>query len=799
MARLYIFPIFAPRLVHILFEHIPRGLQARHVSTQGERSEPWEPKGERSEPWDHPNNSNMKNIRHILSILLIALIVAMAAGTVVEMLHGNDYALSHVYGSWWFVALWALLAIGMVVMMVARKSWHRPVICALHSSVLLILLGALLTMLTGQHGEMTLQPNVANKQFTIEKHGESSAVTLPFTLTLDRFEVETYPGTRTPMDFVSYLQISDNGTVSDAKISMNNILKHRHYRFYQSDYDEEGNSVLAVAHDPWGVGVTYAGYILLFTALIGLFFERKGEFRQLLQKTAGKAAVVLAMLTLAAVLPANAAGKPSVLPKESADKMGQMYVMYKGRVCPLQTLAKDFTTKLYGSARYKGYTPEQVFSGWLFYFDEWKEEPMFKIKGDEVRETLGISGKYARLADFGDSYGNYKLEEILNSLPMGDPRRKSFRAADEKYQLIEMLRNGNLLKMFPHADSLQDITWYTQNDELPQDIPDDEYLFIRKQMSLCQEFAVTGDFNALNEVFEKTKIYQEKHSLGKVQANAQYRAERLYNRLSPGRWLAMVTITLGLVCFAIALICIGKGRKLYRPVHVVSTIWVSVLCAFLALIFILRWIAGGHVPMAGSFDSMNLLALSVCIITLFMMRKYEMALPAGLLMTGFVLLVQMMGGSNPPITHLMPVLSSPLLSLHVTVIMIAYALLFFVMLNGISAVIVRIAQTGNKAYLERLQDISKIMLYPAVALLAAGIFIGAVWANISWGNYWSWDPKEVWALITLLIYVAPLHSALWKSFQKPMFFHIYCILAFLSVLITCFGVNMLLGGMHSYA
>ena len=741
----------------------------------------------------------MKNLRHILSALLIAIIVTMAAGTVVEMGHGNEYALSHVYGSWWFVTLWALLAAGLVIMMVTRKSWQRPVVCALHSSVLLILLGALLTMLTGQHGEMTLSPGKAVNQFSVEKHGDAREAELPFSLTLDRFEVETYPGTHTPMDFVSYLQITDGSEVTDAKISMNNILKYRHYRFYQSDYDEEGNSVLSVAHDPWGVGVTYAGYLLLFVALIGLFFERNGEFRQLLQKTAGKAAILLAFLSLAATLPAQAADKPSVLPRESADKMGQMYVMYKGRVCPLQTLAKDFTTKLYGSARYKGYTPEQVFSGWLFYFDEWKDEPMFKIKGDEVRKELGISGKYARFTDFRNDYGDYKLEKVLASLPMGDPKRKSFRAADEKYQLIEMLCNGQFLKMFPHPDSAQNVTWYSQNDPLPQSIPDDEYLFIRKQLSLCQEYALTSNYHELGNLFEKTKVYQEKYSLGQVQPKAQFRAERLYNRLSVGRWLAMVTITLGLLCFAAALICLGKGRKLHKPVRIIATIWVSLLCLFLAVVFILRWIAGGHVPMAGSFDSMNLLALSISVITLIMMRKYEMALPSGLLMIGFVLLVQMMGGSNPPVTHLMPVLSSPLLSLHVTVIMIAYALLFFVMLNGLSAVIVRFTQPSNTQYLERLRDISMIMLYPAVALLAAGIFIGAVWANISWGNYWSWDPKEVWALITLLIYAAPLHKAVWKSFEKPMFFHLYCILAFLSVLITYFGVNLLLGGMHSYA
>ena len=703
----------------------------------------------------------MKNIRHILSALIIALVVAMAAGTIVEMRHGNDYALSHVYGSWWFVALWALLALGIIVMMISRKSWKRPVVCALHTSILVILLGALLTMTTGQHGEMTLKPNIATSQFTIEKHGNSRTETLPFSLTLDRFEVETYPGTHTPMDFVSYLQILDGGTTTDAKISMNNILKYRHYRFYQSDYDEEGNSVLSVAHDPWGVGVTYAGYLLLLVALIGMFFERNGQFRTLLRKASASAAVLFALfLTVGAALPASAANKPRTLPRESADKMGQMYVMYKGRVCPLQTLAKDFTTKLYGNARYRGYTPEQVFSGWLFYTNDWQNEPIPRIERDLKR------GKQ--------------------------------REAEEKRQIINMLLNSQLLKIYPHADSTQQVTWYSQNDQLPLEIPDDEYLFIRKQMSLCKEYVVLGDFAALNELFGKTKIYQEKYALGQVQPQAQYRAERLYNRLSVGRWLAMVTITLGLVCFAAALICLGKGRKLYQPVRVVAVVWMSLLCLFLALVFILRWIAGGHVPMAGSFDSMNLLALSLCIITLIMMRKYEMALPAGLLMTGVVLLVQMMGGSNPPITHLMPVLSSPLLSLHVTVIMIAYALLFFIMLNGLSAVIVRLTQPTNTQYLDRLRNISLIMLYPAVALLAAGIFIGAVWANISWGNYWSWDPKEVWALITLLVYIAPLHSTLWKSFQKPLFFHLYSILAFLSVLITYFGVNFLLGGMHSY-
>ena len=751
----------------------------------------------------------MKYVRHITSVLIIILIAVLAAGTVVEKLHGNEYALTHIYSAWWFIALWAGFGIIAAVITFNRKNLPESqdgvstgsttlTGITLFLAVACILLGALLTMLTGQHGEMTLKPEVATNQFTVEKHGNSKEHTLPFSLTLDRFEIETYPGTRSPMDFVSYLQINDEGTTEDAKISMNNILKHKGYRFYQSDYDDEGNSVLSVAHDPWGIAVTYAGYILLLVAVILALADKNGEFRMLLRKASGKTAILLVLLTFGGAASSFAANAPRTLPKESADKMGQMYVMYKGRVCPLQTLAKDFTTKLCGNARYHGLTPEQVFSGWLFYFDDWKDEPMMKIKGGFVQQQLGIEGKYARMTDFLTPTGDNKLTDTIKALPMGDPKRKKFSAADEKYQLITMLNNGRLLKIFPHADSLQNISWYSQSDKLPLDIPEDEYLFIRKQLSLCQEYVVKKDFKALDEVFEKTKIYQEKNAKDVLPSTTQYRSERLYNRLSTGKWLAMVSITLGLVCFACAMVCLGKKKPLYKPVRIAGLAWMTGLCIFLALLFILRWIAGGHVPMAGSFDSMNLMALAICVITLCTVRKYEMALPAGLLTSGFVLLVQMMGGANPPVTHLMPVLSSPLLSLHVTVIMIAYALLFFVMLNGISAVVVRLTQPNNLAYLERLQTISRIMLYPAVALLAAGIFIGAVWANISWGNYWSWDPKEVWALITLLIYAMPLFHNVLLSFRKPTFFHIYSILAFLSVIITYFGVNLILGGIHAY-
>jgi ABC-type transport system involved in cytochrome c biogenesis permease subunit len=326
----------------------------------------------------------------------------------------------------------------------------------LHLSILFILLGALLTMLTGQHGRMKLEPNRPNSHFFIQQNGdEITKEALPFSLTLDRFEIETYPGSNKPKDYISYLQLNDGELHQDVVISMNNILKHKHYRFYQSDYDEQGNSILDVARDPWGIAVTYTGYALLFVSLVALV------------------------------------ARPS-------------------------------------------------------------------LRGGTTKQST--------------------------------------------------------------------------------------------------------------------------------------------NRI--------VTIS-----------------------------WLSVLVVLMVVLYIRM------------------------------------------------------------LTHTMlPVLRSPFFSFHISTIVTAYALLLGILVVGIIALF----RPKDQARMERLKSLSMAMLYPAVALLAIGIFIGAVWANVSWGNYWSWDPKEVWALITLLIYAAPLHEKLWKSFQKPLFFHVYGILAFLSVLFTYFGVNLLLGGVHAY-
>lgn len=705
----------------------------------------------------------MKKVRVALMVLVATV---LATGTIFESIKGDEWVASRFYSSWWFIALMALVAVTAIVSIVQGRLWRCPAALLVHAAVPVILLGGALTTWIGRQGSLTLSPGMRTTAFVT---ADGHSIALPFELELTNFDVVVYPGTRTPMDFVSHVVVE--GMQYD--ISMNHILRHRGYRFYQEDYDDEGNSTFSVSHDSWGIPVTYCGYTLLLIGLLWLMLDKDGRFRRLLKGTA-VAALLLVTFT--------ATAQPRTLPRATADSMGRMYVLYKGRVCPLQTYAKDFTTKLTGNATYRGLTAEQVLAGYLFYFSDWVDEPLIKVKGDDLRRQLQVSGSRA-------SYRDFFLHG--EQLTVDGKKDRNIRAANERYSLVQSLLSGKGLKLFPLVDSTGALGWYAQNDILPLAVDDGAYLFVRKQQSYCQELVVKGDFAELERVFGKTKTFQEQNAARLLPSSVRVCAERLYNALTTGRWLAMLSITLGLLCFAYALVLTGRGRQLSRWARWTAVAWDLLLTGFLLLTFVLRWVVGGHVPMAGGFDSMNLMAIAIGLIGLLLARKHPLTLPVAMLAMGFCLLVAMMNGSNPPVINLMPVLSSPLLSLHVTVLMFSYALFFFIMMGGLAGLILGSRSDAS----ERLRHLDTVMLYPAVFLLSLGIVIGALWANISWGNYWSWDPKEVWALITLIIYALPLHPSLLRG-QRA--FHLYCVLAFISVVVTYFGVNFILGGMHAY-
>ena len=748
----------------------------------------------------------MKLLKRTAFSLLGILLLILTIATILEKIYGTDFVNEYIYSSVPFVILWGVTAITSLLYIIKSKLHRQPVIFLLHLSLLFILAGAFTTWIYGEQGTMRVRQGEQQTSFTDSK-GISHQ--LPFSITLNQFEIIYYKGTLAPMDFISHISVADKDCHRQiqGKVSMNHIFSYQHYRFYQSGYSEDNEgSVFSVSHDPYGIGITYAGYTLLLLSTVFFFFSPQSRFRQLLKSPLLHRSLTVILLLFAFSLNSNFlkanSPSPKVLPREEAEHFGDLYILYNNRICPLQTFARDFTVKLYGSSSYKGLTPEEVLTGWLFYYDSWKNEPIIRIKSNEARKLLEIEGNYARLKDYISTINEYKLEKMMNHIRSGEQvtDKRGIEEADEKFNIINLVCTGAMMKIFPCRNIAgKTLEWYSQSDQLPQDMDNDKWVFIRKSMSYVNEMIVMKKYNDACLLLEKIKKYQQKECDGLLPADNKFKAEKIYNQFDYSKSVAMACICIGLICFIYYCHCMASQKRTSRKAIIILNILLWIVFTYLSAAICLRGYVSNHLPLSNGFETMQFMAWCTLLLTFLLQRKFAMLLPFGFLLCGLTLMVSMLGESNPQITQLMPVLQSPLLSIHVVVIMIAYSLLAFIMLNGVTAVILHQSQKECKEQIERLQIISQIILYPAIFLLAIGIFIGAVWANVSWGRYWGWDPKEVWALITMLVYALALHPRSLPWFHRTMFFHVFCITAFITVLITYFGVNFLLGGMHSYA
>ncbi len=732
----------------------------------------------------------MKNLKYTVISLAVVIILVMAAATCVENMRGADFVSANVYGTWWFVLLWAALAVISLVYMLKAGLQKRLPVFFLHISFLVILAGALTTYLTSGRGSIHLRKG---ETVTTFMSADSTSCDLGFALTLNDFEVEYYPGTDSPMDYVSHLDAEG----ARVDVSMNNIGRFRGFRFTQAGYDNDMlGSSLRVLYDPWGIALTYIGYALLLFSMVVLLCGRSTQllmwYRKALESNSLKAVALLLFLGLP--LSAGAA-EPRRIDRDVTDAFAKIAVYYNGRVCPVNTVAVDFVTKLSGKASWQDYDADEIFAGWTFNSSAWESVPMIRIKDKVAQKALGIKGQWASYDDFWNSLNVYKLKSPLEAAYRdGDADMvKHLRDADEKFNVIRMFYNGGLLRMFPYTGPDGRVSWLAPGQkDVDLDLPEKEWNFVRRSMDYLTESVSASDNARAVEIAGKIIDYQRVRASQIMPSELRLNLERVYNALNSSRWQVMLYLTLSLllaICFSLGVA--DRRDKMFGYAII------AVMALHLTVLLVLRWVVSGHVPLSNGFETMQFMAWSVLVLTLLMHAKFPIVIGFGPLLASFAMLVAMIGSGSPQITPLMPVLHSPLLSVHVMVIMFSYALFAMMMLVGIQGLISY--RRRDYARSESLAALSHLMLYPAVFLLTAGIFIGAVWANVSWGRYWSWDPKEVWALITMLIYMAPFHSSSIKCFRSTRFFHLYCVLAFLSVLITYFGVNFLLGGMHSYA
>ena len=753
-------------------------------------------------------------VKKIIFILYILVLVCMAAATIVEKSQGTDYAHAHYYGAWWFILIWAVLAALGAFYIIKRKVKCASTL-ALHLSFIIILAGALLTHISAKRGMIHLRIGQPTDTYMAQDEEQGmKEEKLPFSLCLQKFEAKMHDGTNAVADYSSKFTVIDGDDKSEGEVSMNNIYSHRSYRLYQSSYDEDGKgSVLAINADPYGIPVTYTGYALLFISLVWMLFDPKGGYRKLLKspllkKGALMTALILSMGNIQTLHAESATGnlQNAVLPKETAEKFGELHILYNDRICPVQTFALDFCKKIYGARSYQGLTAEQVLSGWVFYGNTWANEPFIKIKSGEMKTAMNLPDYASLNTFFNREMGGYTIGQYVQEYYNGQQDKFHQQAADidGKIQIIMELREGVSLKVLPYTftknvKATKDhpfikagtTTWFSPVDKLPQAVEHQHALYIRNVFSLLNGDVKAGNTSRVNEFFVKMKKYQEVSSGNSLPTNTQYKAERINNAFPFATILFMANLTLGFIALFYTIYRMMKKREI-KVLNIALPILLGV--SFLALTFglALRWIISGNIPMSNGYESMLTVAWFVMLISILMQLRIRIVMVFGFLISGFFLLVSHINQMDPAIGQMMPVLNSPLLSIHVSIIMMSYALLSLTFICGIMGICLR-------SHGEELQALSRIFLYPALTTMGFGIFIGAIWANVSWGNYWSWDSKETWALITFMIYAIVAHTQSLPVFRKPLVYHIYITLAFLSIAMTYFGVNYFLTGMHSYA
>ncbi|WP_419033687.1 cytochrome c biogenesis protein CcsA [Dysgonomonas gadei] len=734
---------------------------------------------------------------------VFVLSVIMALATFVEKSHGSEYTYSHIYGSWWFSGLWGLLVVLSLMGIVKGQIYKNLPLLFVHISFILILAGAFCTKLFAEHGYVIL-----NKDTDCSKmQADADTVELPFRMRLDTFYVSYYAGTNAPADYISHFSIMDklSGKTTIGEVSMNNIFSYDGYRFYQSSFEDDWRtSILSVNHDSWGIPLTYAGYALFVLAMIWYLFSPQNAFRKLLNHPLLKKALIIILFIIPVSCFSQILTKDSLsVNKKQAKEFCKLWMLYDGRISPVTTFAHDFTLKITGKTSFSYLDANQFLMGFLFFPDKWQQVALFEVKDGLLKEELNAGTEKAALIDFYDPEGNYKLSKYWKDLSGNSPKTsllKEVEKLDEKIQLINMLHNGSLLQIYPQKID-NDVKWFYPTQNLRTKDEQKNIKLIRNSLlSYYQAISVNSEENA-KLALETISDYQKANAEEVLPSDLHRDIEIFYTNVNFTSILFKINLTLGLLSLLCVFFLADKRVK-----HADKIFFLLLILSFIVHTFSIgvRTYIGGRLPFSNGFETMLLIAWSAMLIAVLAGRKMPLIVSFGYLISGCSLLVAHLGMMNPRITPLVPVLSSPLLSIHVSVIMLAYTLLAFIMLNSLISLI-QIALCRNKDVADTLKKLeqnkiySLICLYPSLLFLGAGIFIGAVWANISWGRYWGWDPKEVWALITFLVYSLVIHQKNLKLFTDLFFFHAFGLLSFSTVLMTYFGVNYFLGGMHSYA
>ena len=658
-------------------------------------------------------------------------------------------------------------------------------------------------------------------------------IPLPFSMRLTDFQLERYPGSTSPSSYASELIVEDPDGPFPVRISMNNVLDHKGYRFFQASYDlDELGTVLSVNKDFWGTQVTYLGYLLMGLGMMLTLFGKKSRFRQVSKKLNQLKMKPTALLFFIALFPglltANSLNKdegPATISEKYIDPdharaFGRLMVQdMDGRIKPINTLASEFLRKLTRKTFYEveenGKTYrlncDQVFLSIHQGPSAWQHMPIIKVdaeKGQMILGQLGLADKtMLSFRELLDQNGDYRLRMVVEAAQRKKPAERSeldneIIKVDERFNILFQALSGNYLKIFPQPTD-SDKNWFNSNFR-NAGFSNEDSLFVRNILPVyyrdIQSAISTGHWEQPQDKLLYLKTFQETMGSDLIPDRNRVKAELLYNELNIFNRLFPVYWLLGIYLLLLALFCVFFNKPWLKTAYRVGIALTGLAFILQTANMVLRWYAGGYPPWSNGYEMIILVSWALFLFGFIFYRKSNFILPVVALFGGTLLFVSYLDWLNPEITNLVPVLKSYWLKIHVAIIVSSYAPLALSALLGLMGLIFMIFRNESfKKPIIELTYINELSMTIGLFMLAIGTFLGGVWANESWGRYWGWDPKETWALISIIVYAAVLHLRLVPALRGKYTFNLASVLAFFSIIMTSFGVNYYLSGLHSYA
>lgn len=660
-------------------------------------------------------------------------------------------------------------------------------------------------------------------------------IPIPFKIKLLDFQLDRYPGSMSPASYASEVELIDNeeGIHMPYRIFMNNILEHRGFRFFQSSYDQdEKGTILSVNNDP-GTLPSYIGYFLLGLGMFWSLFSKKHRFSKLAAKAkkASDAKIVPAIIALGllfSTVPSQAAEglDPAIktilsFDKVHADKFGQLIVQdSKGRMKPMDTLSTEVLAKVYRAASLKvgseKLTPNQVVLGMMIRPDVYREIKLIRTKDPLVNEAIGAASDatYASFAQFfkdPEGMRGYKLAELVDTAVRKEAKNrnkldKAVLQVDERVNIVYMVFTGSLVNIWPKAEDTNN-KWFATIEALktftPQEANQLRTVAIAYFTSV-DEALKSGDWSKSNKALDEIAKYQKEFGSAVYPSENKIKAEMFYNHSNIFETIYPYYLLLGFILLTLSFASIIKPQFKMRLFTKGALYLLIALFIAHTIGLALRWYISGHAPWSDGYESMIYIGWATVLAGFIFSKRSPITLAATAILTGLILFVAHLNWMNPQVTNLVPVLNSYWLSIHVSMITASYGFLGLGALLGFITLILFIVKTSANERqislsIKELNAINEMSLMVGLVLLTFGNFLGGVWANESWGRYWGWDPKETWALVTILVYAVVLHIRFIKSIYSEFNFSVISLLSFTSVIMTYFGVNYYLAGMHSYA